>query len=396
MPLSRKRQQAHFRLILSLSLACALPALSQTSSSQQLSALATLDQAMSGKKPSLAAVRTALEVETLFLAGDYNGTLNKGAQAIAKGGEIDARLLYFHGRAAYDIGLFDAARRDFSAIVEYRPYNGWDSARKYVAQIERVREMAPTNVTQVADDEGRLLFRVYCEEDNEWSKGIIALLPAAYRINRELLGQKTPSRELPVFIFSDATRFRNFVERGSPGKPFGSWAWAVGSSDGLCFCQHLNGVAPQDVNSVYFRSTVVHELNHCFVKRITGNTILPRWFEEGLAMMAADTAVPEQKSEYEERFQKVLQNGALLSLSQESDHESFQTLTELFGLRRSQADTFAQAWSMTESLVSILTPQKIKPFLEEVRATHSFDKALQHLAGLSPQEFYDQWREQLR
>ncbi len=50
---------------------------------------------------------------------------------------------------------------------------------------------------------------------------------------------------------------------------------------------------------------------------------------------------------------------------------------------------------MTNYLVLVVKPSKLTAFLEEIRDTRDLDKALQHVAGLTAQQFYDEWHAQL-
>lgn len=370
--------------MLALSLA-ALPALAQTATTP--SAAATKSPA-TGTSVDVAAAEK--EVEKLYLNGSYDDVIAKATKALDDLKKDDPRLRYFRGRAALALGFYGLARRDFSAVGDFKPYEKWKPAPEYVALIDELKGLAPTKTFEIRDDEGAVVFRVYYDRENAWSKAIVDLLPAAYRINRELLGRDL--RETPVFIFANPIRFQNFLT-AHDGKEPGAWAWAFGGIGGFYFCQNKLGGA-EDFKSPWFRGTVVHEFNHCLVSRISGNALMPSWFKEGLAMTTEPAIDSQRATQFEYDFQAIIKADELVSMKIMSDPALFQKQVEARDTVK--CDPYAQAWSMTSFFLTLVAPEKLTPFLEAVRDSRNFDQTLQKFTGLTPDEFFEKWRLQAR
>ncbi|PQV64013.1 hypothetical protein B1R32_10738 [Abditibacterium utsteinense] len=330
----------------------------------------------------------AREVEALFLRGDYDAAIAVSTKALESATD-DTRLLYFRGYAAYSIGSFDQARRDMSAVHDFMSYVGWrKKAQELVEKIDALKAVAPAHLTEIKVG-NRVVFHVYTDGLNAWSKAIIDLLPHAYTINQALLGGKGP--ETTVFIFSDPKRYQQFEAVRYDNLAAGSWAWAIGDAAGLRFGQNV-GMAPKSATSSYMRSSVVHECNHSFIRRLTNDLALPRWFEEGLAMTAGSRITPGDASAWEGAFQKASAADAILPLNEMTDFVLFRDANERAIKKQSLTEPFGQALSMTTFFLALVAPSQLKPFLEEVRVTRNFDQALQKFTDLTPQEFYAQWR----
>ena len=332
----------------------------------------------------------AKEAEQLFSRGAYDDAIDKATKNLDALKKDDPRLRYFRGRAALTLGFYGLARRDFSAIADFQPYPAWKAATYYVTLIDDLKALAPPKSFEILDEEGAVIFRVYYDRENEWSKAIVALLPEAYRINRELFGRDM--HETPVFIFANPIRFQNFMTAHDGREP-GAWAWAYGGIGGFYFCQNKTGGA-EDLKSGWFRGTIVHEFNHSLITRIAGNARMPSWFKEGLAMTTEPNLAPERETQFENDFQTVIKADQLASLKIMTDSALFQKQVEARAVVK--GDPYAQAWSMTSYFLTLVPPEKITPFLEAVRDSRDFDKTLRGFTKLSPDEFFEKWRAQAR
>lgn len=327
-------------------------------------------------------------VEAAFLSSDWFAALAK-ADTILAAHPTDTRALYFGGYAAYSVGSFARARHDWSAVGDFKPYDNWASARDLTRKVEGLQRLAPLKTTDVSIG-GRVVFHVFFDERDAWTNAMIALLPRAYEINRQITG--ADARETPVFIFSDESRYTRFQAIRNDNVAMGSWAWAGGDASGLYLCQHLGDIVPQNTNSSYFRSTVVHELNHSLVRRLTGNAVIPRWFEEGLAMQPATRIAPDLATAYSWEWNTMRQASAILPLDDMTTQPGFREATERNLAHKSPAAPYSQAWAMTNYFLSLVPPANLPAFLEDVRAGRDFNRSLKKFTTLTPQDFYDKWR----
>jgi hypothetical protein len=329
------------------------------------------------------------EIESLILRGNHEEVIRKSTPLLQKSKANEPRLLYLRGRSAYSLGLYNAAQQDFSQIGDFTPYHRWPLASDYIRRIEDLKGLMPKNIREVKNGQN-IPFRVYYDRESPWLDALIKLLPQAYAINSKLLNRSIA--ETPVFVFSDFERFKKFYALNANNTTPSSWAWAAGKSSGVYFCEnHPANTASHDFNGIYFQIAAAHEFNHTAVGRIVGGASLPNWFSEGLAMMTSPQINPAVGHSYDTRVRKAKEANAILSMQDISRRESFRDSVE----SQNGSDAYAQGYSMTYYLLSVLTPEKLTPFLEEVRESRRFDVALFKFTGLSPSAFYDAWLAEL-
>ena len=145
----------------------------------------------------------------------------------------DQRLAYYRGRAAYEIGSYALVTRDLAPLGDYAPLPRWrwQPASKYATRVEALRRLCPPHVYDMSFGD-KVIFRVYYDEDDAWTRAIIGLLPQAYRVNRKLLGEL----RRPRLIFRTMT-LQAVLRTRSQGHAPGSWVWAAGNSGLLYFCE---------------------------------------------------------------------------------------------------------------------------------------------------------------
>src|SRR5258708_2919156 len=211
--------------------------------------------------------------------GDFESVIAQTTEIMGRSGTLDVTLTYLRGKAEWNLCWFGAAYNDLKPLGDFRPQPTWQTASEIVEKIELMRSLAPSNVAEIREGD-RVQFRVYYDEDTEWTKGIRKLLPQAFKINSQLFGVKI--YEIPVFIFNDTATFEKF-RRARFSNYLGEWAWACASDGILLFCRTdaKEKLRPENPESDYFKSTVVHEHAHSVFHRVVFNTKpIPRLLDE--------------------------------------------------------------------------------------------------------------------
>ncbi len=325
------------------------------------------------------------EIESLLMRGNYDEVIKKATPLLQDSKNGETRLLYLRGRAAYALGSYDVAQQDFSLVGDFTPSRRWPMGSDYVRRIEELKALAPKNIREVKNGSD-VIFRVYYDKESPWLDALIKLLPEAYSINSKLLNRSIS--ETPVFVFSDFERFKNFYALNANNTAPSSWAWAAGKSSGVYFSEnHPVNTASHDFKGIYFQIAAAHEFNHTAVGRMVGGASLPNWFSEGLAMTTSPQVNSAVGDSYDKRVRKAKEANALLSMRDISRRESFRDSVE----SQNASDAYAQGYSMTVYLQALLTPEKLTPFLEEIRESRRFDAALTKFTGLTPDTFYASW-----
>ena len=129
-----------------------------------------------------------------------------------------------------------------------------------------------------------------------------------------------------------------------------------------------------------YRGTLRHELIHVLLARHTSPDNLPRWLNEGIAMVLSG----EYRWESRARVAQMYWQGRLIP---------YRDLLFVFlepGKEMEFGDAYAQALSMTRYLMDQLGEEA---FWRVVLALDSktFGDALRAEAGMSPMDFYDDW-----
>ena len=361
-------------------------------------------------------VRLVEAAKGAFRLGDYDGVVRETTLAIernapeqpeaAEGEEErpapppDVRLAYLRGRSALKIGLFDQAAQDLGPLKGKAPIEKWSGADVLLEELRLLERIVPQNVHEVSSG-GRVAFRVYYDEDSPWTQAVIAALPRAYAVSRQMFGVEMS--ETPVFIFATYPRFRDFhIARWK--KAPGSWVSCVGGVSGFCISpQNARGNSQMsDPRNARFRTVIAHEYNHTMARRIAGSGELPRWLSEGLAMTADTLMEPELVAQYTRQLARAMAVNALVDPAQLRRGNTFEASTE-FGLAANDAgqmasSPYAQSLHMTTFLLGLLRQNRVSltQFLFELRGDKKFDATLANATGLAPQQFALAWLQNAR
>jgi hypothetical protein len=129
-----------------------------------------------------------------------------------------------------------------------------------------------------------------------------------------------------------------------------------------------------------FKGTLRHELIHVLLARNSDSGNLPRWLNEGIAMLVSG----------EHRMGSSIQVGRMYVQGRIISYRDLYFVFLEPGKEMEFGDAYAQALSMTRFLVERIGEE---PFWRVVYATktHSFGDALRAEADLSPTQFYDEW-----
>ncbi|BCM88857.1 hypothetical protein IAD21_00699 [Abditibacteriota bacterium] len=338
------------------------------------------------------------ELDSLFKHGAYGEVIEKASSQIDAMKEPDTRLVYLRGAAAWRVGLFALANQDMSRIGAFRLHSTWPSATTYTIKLQRIKALLPPRVREVRSDEN-VVFRVFYSNNDNWTSGIIKLLPLAYRLNRRII--KQPVTETQVFIFKNYEDFKAFYRLKSDGRSPGSWTWAAGDAGVMFFSRGVPGASPKasDVNSDYFQTTVVHEFNHTLVNAISGSAHMPVWLKEGLATLVGTQASRENATSIKQRMQRAASVNAFLPLTGLSSRQEFAKNTEDYVTKSRKniycADTYPQSCFMASYFLSLLPTQGLEAFLTDLGQKRNFDEVFQKYTQHTPDAFYRDWLAQI-
>ncbi|MBA2663031.1 MAG: hypothetical protein H0U74_12105 [Bradymonadaceae bacterium] len=160
-------------------------------------------------------------------------------------------------------------------------------------------------------------------------------------------------------------------------------AWAVG----LSFSKKrtilvLHGIGPNR-EPVDIHRTFAHELAHVAIDEATGEHRVPRWFNEGFAIMHAD----EWSAERSEMLARAAATGMLIP---------FESLTDTFpGHHNTVSVAYAQSFHFVRHLQSRYGDQTFARLTARVRAGEDFYVALEALTGEPFSVVQAEWREAL-
>ena len=144
-----------------------------------------------------------------------------------------------------------------------------------------------------------LIFTDWEPIDDAWLaeqlEGAYALLCREFDVDDD---QPVFIGRLPVYMFhdnGDMLRYAQLVD-GFGGPGMGIAAYHFGRSDGIGKMVMSKPIAtdsvPLPLAQQLWRRTLTHEFVHAFLARYRGNGFLPRWMNEGLAEMLAETILP--------------------------------------------------------------------------------------------------------
>jgi len=129
------------------------------------------------------------------------------------------------------------------------------------------------------------------------------------------------------------------------------------------------------------RVTVAHELSHIIVGQATDNpyTDLPRWLDEGLAMYAEGTLLPDNA----QALQKAIREDRLISVRSMSGYVGKPEQVDLF---------YGEAYSLVDFMLKTYGKDKLDSLLETLKAGVPIEEALRQVYGFGLDQLDDAWR----
>jgi hypothetical protein len=152
------------------------------------------------------------------------------------------------------------------------------------------------------------------------------------------------------------------------------------SSEGVIIVKGPNLLSPEQ----NYRGTVRHELIHVLLDRNTNPAYVPRWFNEGVAMVVSR----------ELRWESPMRIARMYAQRRLIPYIGLDFAFAPLGDEATFGDAYAQALSMTRYLWDRLGEDRFWELVHALR-TADFDEALRTYTGLAPDGFYTAWRRSL-
>ncbi len=129
------------------------------------------------------------------------------------------------------------------------------------------------------------------------------------------------------------------------------------------------------------RVAVAHELSHIVVGLATDNpyTDLPRWLDEGLAMYAEGTLLPDNA----QALQKAIREDRLISVRSLSSYVGKPEQVDLF---------YGEVYSLVDFLLKTYGNEKLDKLLDILKTGVPIEEALRQAYGFGLDQLDDEWR----
>jgi hypothetical protein len=224
-------------------------------------------------------------------------------------------------------------------------------------------------------------FQICCE-DSEPAAEILARRAESLRkeLRDKWLGDASSATWIPrcqILLYSSQRSYVAAVGRGSER--------TVGSSlvdidKGLITKRRIDLLGH---STDYLSAALPHELTHVILKDRFDATALPRWADEGMAILA-DTDAKQER--HFKDLQKAFTRRTTFHVAELLTMEDYPSPTR-FGT------FYGQSASLAKFLVLRKTPKQFTSFIE-LANTDGYDSALQHFYGISgPRELDRLWRQ---
>lgn len=133
-----------------------------------------------------------------------------------------------------------------------------------------------------------------------------------------------------------------------------------------------------------YSGTLRHELIHVLLARNTDEANVPRWFDEGVAMVLSK----------ELRWESGLRIARMYAMRRLIPYNELNFAFAPIGDETVFGDAYAQALSMTRYIAKCTGPDRFWELVLSMK-TMSFEDALRKYADLTPGTLYDKWRQTL-
>jgi hypothetical protein len=130
-----------------------------------------------------------------------------------------------------------------------------------------------------------------------------------------------------------------------------------------------------------FRGVLRHELVHILLYRNTDTYAMPKWLNEGLAMMLSG----------EKRWNSSIRVGQMKLRNEIIPYRDLQWVLTAPGVEPGFGDAYAQSLSMARRLRSVLGEEGLWALVFDLRDM-SFGDALRKHADMDPLDFFEDWR----
>ena len=338
----------------------------------------------------------------MFKRGLFDELISNVNQKIAalpadKRDNPDPRLLYFRGLAYYGLGWFDLAKADLivaekAGVKEISAGRGADWILSF---IEKRASLLPPKMQEIREGE-RVLFRMHTFGDENDAELIKAMLPEAYRINRQIFGKDVEATT--VYVFDNYEQFVAYYKAFYVTSGPGTWSAASALGDSLFIVlRDDKGVLRARDDRELFKTIVFQQYNHVLFSRLVGATKQPSWFTAGLAQIASAQVDADYDARKQKSLQRLLQNNALLSLGALTNDDSFPEQIEIKlarerGDRPSEPDFYAQSYGLTKYLIDKTSMAQVQSFLLRLQKSPDFDGAFADEFGMTTEQLYANWK----
>jgi hypothetical protein len=235
---------------------------------------------------------------------------------------------------------------------------------------------------------------IYHDEDaaeDEWTQGVMYTLEEAYRqAKSSIFGADVPL--VTVFIFSDRARYDAFFKEYHGQAPKAQ-EWITYNRGVMMICprdKDRSHIAPDDVTSDYFRSTIAQVYAHCLLRRALGTTEVPSWLNNGLAMTLASKLVPEDEKLNDYAIKRLVAANALLDLETLAKvPASTQYMTDKDDATKG---ALQQSYHLTRYLLQSSKKDGVVSFFNRaVNNEQTVEQVFAETYGSSPETFYAAW-----
>lgn len=329
------------------------------------------------------------EMAELLELGCYDTVITQTTTEI-NDGPSRPTMHYLRGRAYWEMGQFSNAAADFAQVGHAAPWSNAAPPSEYLRKFSAIQKASPTQSQCIMDGE-RVKFRVYYDTLTPRAQAIIAQLAQAGADGQRLF--HTDMTDVSVYIFADKKRFAQFFRAWMNSEPQ-PWQNSGGNTGMLLFSDSQADAVPgfQWDDMDYLRSTVSHEYAHCVTRWIVGTVLLPSWFHEGLAMYAGSMTSPKDLTNNEQSVRGMVASNSLLSYT--DLNRMFYQSYEAWRTGRSRSNAYEQGLSMVRHLLTRISTAQLAELLRHVRDERNFESAFARTVGMTPQAFYNVWRQE--